>query len=296
MMLLSAFADEISSDLHEQVEVLRSEGIQSVELRSVWDTNVLDLTDADVAAIRSHLDRHDMRVATIASPIGKTPIDAPFENVMVQLDRALALARAFDTRFIRVFSFYPPLTRGNLTDAQWMEQREQVLERLRVLTARAREVGVVLLHENEKGIYGDTISRNVDLLAGIDDPHFRSVLDPANYVQCGQEPYPRAYEQTRPWLAYVHVKDARADGRVVPAGEGDSDWPRLLQRLRADGYAGFLALEPHLTTAGQFQGFSGPERFRRAVGALRHLLAAVDVSSSGSPPSPTDGATNQESR
>ncbi len=69
----------------------------------------------------------------------------------------------------------------------------------------------------------------------------------------------------RPWLRYVHVKDALADGKVVAAGEGVARWPELLRRLRADGYDGFFSLEPHLVAMGQYGGFSGPDLFRRAV-------------------------------
>jgi sugar phosphate isomerase/epimerase len=144
------------------------------------------------------------------------------------------------------------------------------------LTLRAQAEGVVLLHENEKDIYGDTIARCVDLLRSINSEHLRAVLDPANFLQCDQEPYPDAYERLHPWLEYVHVKDVRADGTLTVAGDGAAHWPELLQRLRADGYNGFLSLEPHLALAGQYQGFSGSDRFRRASQALQDLLRAMN--------------------
>jgi 3-dehydroshikimate dehydratase len=71
------------------------------------------------------------------------------------------------------------------------------------------------------------------------------------------------------------VKDARSDGSVVPAGEGVADFPELLQRLQADGYDGFLSLEPHLALAAQYRGFSGPDLFRRASQALQQMLQAI---------------------
>ncbi len=150
-----------------------------------------------------------------------------------------------------------------------------MLRRQQEMTARARAANVLLLHENEKDIYGDTIARCVDLLQSCDDAQFQAILDPANFIQCGQTPYPDAYEAMHPWLRYVHVKDARLDGSVVAAGEGAARWPELLQRLRTDGYDGFLSLEPHLALAGQYQGFSGPDLFRRASQALQHMLQAM---------------------
>lgn len=272
MIRLSAFADEISPDLQEQVRVLLDEGIHALDLRSAWGTNVLDLTDRQAATIKQALDEQHISVAAIGSPIGKVALDAPFAEHLQRFERALELAHLFHAPFIRIFSFYAP-TGGKSEPAEW---RDEVLTRLRELTARARAANLVLLHENEKDIYGDTVARCVDLLESINDPHFQLAFDPANFIQCGQEPYPTAYEALRPWLRYVHVKDALADGRVVVAGEGLARWPELLPRLRADGYADVLSLEPHLAGAGQFQGFSGPALFRRASEALQELLRAMN--------------------
>lgn len=279
MIRLSAFADEISPDLDEQVAVLNSEHVHFLELRGVWNTNVLDLTDQQVASIKQVLDGHGIGVSAIGSPIGKVPIDSSFEEHLQRFERAIAMAHAFQTPYIRLFSFYPPASKegaGESGKVNPAEYRDEVLKRMREMTARARAAGVILLHENEKGIYGDTIARCVDLLQSCDDTHFRAILDPANFIQCGQVPYPDAYDALRPWLHYVHVKDAHADGSVVAAGEGAAHWPALLERLRADGYDGFLSLEPHLALAAQYRGFSGPDLFRRASQALQHLLQAMN--------------------
>ncbi|MBO0792507.1 MAG: sugar phosphate isomerase/epimerase [Ktedonobacteraceae bacterium] len=273
MIRLSAFADEISPDLQEQVEVLLSENIHFIDFRSAWGTNILDLTDEQVARARQILDANGVGVAAIGSPIGKVPIDFSYEEHFQRFERAVTVAKAFNTRYIRLFSFYPPVG-GSVNDL--VAQKDEVIRRLSAMTQRAREENLVLVHENEKDIYGDTIARNVDMLQGVNDAHFRSVLDPANYLQCEQTPYPDAYEATLPWLEYVHVKDVRADGTLVVAGDGEGKWPELLRRLRADGYDGFMALEPHLKAAGQFQGFSGPELFRSASRALQNLLRSMD--------------------
>lgn len=274
MIQLSAFADEISPDLHEQLRVLAGESIHFLDLRGAWGTNVLDFSDQQVATIKQTLAEGHVGVAAIGSPIGKVPIDTPFSETITRFERALELAQIFQTPFIRIFSFYPPAqTIGKVEAATW---RDETLARLRELTRRASEMNITLLHENEKDIYGDTIERCVDLLESIDDPHFQAAFDPANFIQCEQTPYPDAYEALRPWLRYVHVKDARPDGSVVAAGEGAARWPDLLQHLRADGYAGFFSLEPHLAAAGQFQGFSGPDLFRHASQSLQRLLREMN--------------------
>ena len=278
MIRPSAFADEISSDLDEQVAVLLSENIHFLELRGAWNTNVLDLTDVQVATIKQALDTHGIGVSAIASPIGKVPINSSFDEHLQRFERAISLAQIFQTPFIRIFSFYPPLETdtNNGSSANPLEWRDEVLKRLHELTARVRAANIILLHENEKDIYGDTIARCVDLLQSVNDDHFQAILDPANFIQCGQVPFPDGYEAVHPWLRYVHVKDARPDGSVVAAGEGAARWPDLLRRLRQDGYDGFFSLEPHLAAAGQFQGFSGPELFRHASQALQRMLQEMD--------------------
>ena len=276
MIRLSAFADEISPDLNEQIAVLKSENIHFLDLRGVWNTNVLDLSEAQVTTVKETLDAHGIGVAAIGSPIGKVPIDSPFDEHLQRFERAIALAKFFQTPFMRIFSFYPPAALvGDVGSANPSGWRDEVLRRLREMTMRASAASIILLHENEKDIYGDTIARCVDLLQSCDDAHLQAVFDPANFIQCGQMPYPDAYESLRPWVHYVHVKDARADGSVVAAGEGMARWPELLQRLREDGYDGFCSLEPHLAAAGRYQGFSEPDLFRRASQALQKMLKTM---------------------
>ena len=129
--------------------------------------------------------------------------------------------------------------------------------------------------ENEKGTYAATVDGCAEICGAFGGDYLGTVLDAANYVQCGQAPYPDAYRALRPWIRHVHVKDVAADGAMVVAGKGRCRWPELLEALRDDGYDGYLSLEPHLLHAGQFGGFTGPELFPGAVAALRGLLAEL---------------------
>ncbi len=268
MIHLSAFADEISSDLDEQIAVLQSEHIRYIDLRSAWGVNVLDLSDQQILTVKQKLEDQGIKVAAIGSPIGKVPLDSSFEEHLQRFERSLVVAKMLGTPYIRLFSFYPPQN-GSVDPATY---REQVIQHLREMAAHARAADIVLLHENEKGIYGDTIDHCVDLLQTINNRYFRAAFDPANFLQCNQTPYPDAYNALQPWLEYVHVKDVRSDGTLVVAGEGEAHWPDLLQRLQQDSYDGFFALEPHLAAAGQYQGFSGSALFRNASQALQKLL------------------------
>src|SRR5947209_20438650 len=106
MFILSAFADEISLDPQEQIELLARCGIRHIELRSILRTNVLDLTELQIKEFKSLLDRHGFHLSAIGSPIGKTKIDQPFPAALARLERAIELCKFFETPNIRIFSYY----------------------------------------------------------------------------------------------------------------------------------------------------------------------------------------------
>ncbi len=263
--VLSAFGDEIADDLATQLEVLKSEGVHNLELRGAWGKNVLDLDAAELARARALLDEHGFGVSAIGSPIGKSQIEQPRSFEHERLDRAINAARALGTNRIRVFSYFCGENPG--------QHRDEVLARMRELTERAADAGLILVHENERDIYGDNAERCHDLLASVDSPALRAAFDPANYVQCGVKPMAEAWPLVKEYVGHIHIKDAVfADKSVRPAGQGDGAIPELLATLAERGYQGFVVLEPHLKVAGRSGGYSGEEGMRVAIQALRGLL------------------------
>jgi len=98
-------------------------------------------------------------------------------------------------------------------------------------------------------------------------------FDPANFVMLGVRPYTEAYPVLESYIDYLHIKDGvMATRTVVPAGEGDGEIREVMGALKARGFDGFASLEPHLTHAGEYSGFSGEERFGKAAQALRQVL------------------------
>jgi sugar phosphate isomerase/epimerase len=270
--VLSGFADEISPDLDEQLAVLAAESISHLELRSVWSTNVADLDDTQLGRLRRRLHESGVHVSAIGSPIGKISIDAPLAPELERLRRVADVAGELGTTLVRVFSFFIPQAQ----DPQLY--RARVIDRMGELAALAADRGLVLAHENEKDIYGDRPERCADIIASVGSPALQATFDAANFVQCGVRPYSDAYELLRPHLVYVQVKDAlTATGDVVPAGQGDGQIRETLAALRDSAFQGYLSLEPHLALAGRFGGFSGPDGFRLACGALKDLLAELPV-------------------
>src|SRR5690606_25438795 len=136
---------------------------------------VLDLTDAEIVTIRAALAERGMRVSCVATPVGKAPIDGDFAQQQAGLARGLEIAQALGTTNIRIFSYYIP------EDDEPERHRDEVLHRLTVLVEQAKAAGMTLLHENERGIYGDSPARCHDLHATIDSAHFLALWDPGNF-------------------------------------------------------------------------------------------------------------------
>jgi sugar phosphate isomerase/epimerase len=268
MWTLSGFADEISPDLDEQCRMLNELGIGYIEFRSAWQTNVLDLDDAELTRTRKALDHYGIRMSSVGSPIGKISIHDDFEQHLRHFDRALQVAEMFKAPYIRLFSFFLP----DGDDPR--SHRDEVMRRMSALARRAEGHDVVLLHENEKGIYGDTPARCLDIVTSVDSPKLRLAWDPANFVQCGVRPFSDGYATLRPYTEYIQIKDAvAATGEVVTAGAGDGELRRTLKALCADEFDGFFSLEPHLQAVGAMGGFSGPKLFAAAHHAFTGLLA-----------------------
>lgn len=272
MWTLSGFSDEISPDLQEQAALLDELGLSHLELRSAWGTNVLDLDADQLAQAEKILDAHGLRVSSIGSPIGKISLDEDFEAHLDRARHAVGVAHRFGAGYIRVFSFF--MRPGSDPD----DARDEVLRRMRALADVAERGGVVMLHENEKGIYGDIPRRCVDVLESVGSPNLRAAWDAANFVQVGVRPFTEGYGALRPHLEYVQIKDAHlADGEVCAAGRGDGEVVQTVRALREDGFDGFFSLEPHLSQAHELGGFSGPELFTEAWRALTEILNSEGI-------------------
>jgi sugar phosphate isomerase/epimerase len=272
MWTLSGFSDEISPDFTEQCAVASELGLKYIEVRSAWDVNILDLKPEQLQRMKDILAEYDLRVSSIGSPIGKIFIDEDFPPHLERMRHAAEVAQFFSAPYVRIFSFF--LRPG----ADPAAHRDEVIDRMRALTRVAEAADVVLLHENEKEIYGDVPGRCLDIVRSVGSPHLQLAWDPANFVQVGVRPYTEGYDILRPHVAYVQIKDAlAADGTVVPAGEGDGEVARTVRALRHDGFDGFFSLEPHLAVGHATGGFSGPEQFRRAWRAFTGLLTTEGI-------------------
>ncbi len=275
---ITGFSDEICPEFSAQLEAVREWGLSSIELRSADGVNVSDFTPEKLREVKEKLHAAGVSVSSVGSPIGKIAISDPFPPHLEKLKRTLEIQKELGAPYVRMFSFYLP------QDRDPGEFRGEVLDRIGAMAEEGARWDSVLLHENEKQIYGDTAPRCLDLMEQFAGPHFRAVFDFANFVEVGQETLP-AFEALQPYIEYVHIKDAvKVTKRIVPAGQGDGHVAEILSQLLSGGWKGFLSLEPHLT---DFTGFAALERdsskrdaaldgktaWKLALDALRAILS-----------------------
>lgn len=272
MFTISAFADEIDPDPLKQIEVLKSCGVRHIEFRSIYSTNVLALSDAQIADFKALLDKNSFKLSAIGSPIGKIKIDDPFEPHLEKFKRAIHLCGVFGTKNIRIFSYYPP----DNFDGNWEKWRGEIMSRMTQKCELAAQAGVRLIHENEHRIYGDSPERVTDLMTTLRKSFGANVIgavhDPANYVFCGYDPW-QGWQASKPWLVHFHIKDwiAKAEHGSL-AGEGQGRIPEVIADAVTMGYTGFATMEPHLLGGGPTGGVTGPELFPKAVAAFKSIL------------------------
>ena len=228
--------------------------------------------------VRQKLDDAGLVTWSIGSPIGKIHIEKDdFAAHLEKFRHTIDLAHVLGAENIRMFSFYLP------QDKDPAIYKNEVIDRIGQFLSVADGSGVDLCHENEKGIYGDIAPRCLELHQAL--PGLKGVFDPANYVQCGQDTW-EGWQLLAPYIKYLHIKDALADGSIVPSGHGIGNVQKIVAAFAAQGGQD-LSVEPHLAVfdglakleengdiskIGNFVYPSADDAFDAACSALKNLL------------------------
>ncbi len=225
---LCAFADEASNELSGQIKALKRNNISLLEIRGVDGQNIKDIPHARVKEISKELADNGISVWSIGSPIGKYNPNEDFESQLESFKHICQSAELLGAKRIRMFSYFSKDT-------------ELVFKRLEALCSEAPD-GIILCHENEKDIFGDTVECCEQIHKAF--PQIKAVFDPANFVQCGVDTK-MAWQTLHPYVDYMHIKDAQTDKSVVPAGQGIGNVEYLIKEYIKQG-GQVLTLEPHL--------------------------------------------------
>ena len=277
-IILSAFADEYSSDFTEQLIGMKGYGIDFIEVRGVDGKNVSALTRDEIKTVKSKLEHYGIGVSAIGSPIGKIKLDEDTDAHLDMAKRVFESANELGAKYVRMFSFYAPESESIY------DHKERVFGELLRLRDAAKSHGVVLCHENEAKIYGDVPERCREIhdMTGGD---IKTVFDMGNYVLEGVKPYAEGYGLLRDSIAYFHIKDALSVGAIVPPGCGEAHIADILrEHVEYSKNDFFVSVEPHLQLFSGLNALVGrkfdnpykyndeKEAFTDAVKKLKELL------------------------
>ncbi len=237
--LFSAFADEASGNISEQIAACKKNGIDYIELRNCDGKNISDFTIEEAKALKARLDEGGIKVSSIGSHYGKIEITDDFAPHFEAFKNTVEVAKILDAKYIRMFSFY------FLNGESFEEYHDEVFARMSAMVDYANENGVLCCHENERGIYGDTPERALEIAEYFGD-RIGNIFDPANYIINGNPTKP-GFDALKDKITYMHIKDAiAATQTVVPAGEGEGELEYILKELDKKDGVYFLSVEPHL--------------------------------------------------
>ena len=281
MIKISGFADEIDDNFENQLKGLKENDIEYIEVRGVNGKNISVLNQAEMNDAKKLLDLYNIKVSAIGSPIGKIKITDDFDEHLKVFDNVMASALTFGTKYIRMFSFF-------IHDNQYKQYRGEVMRRLEILLECANKNNLVLCHENEREIYGESPELCLDIMQYFNGG-IKFVFDPANFIVGGFTPYPDAYDLLAGYIEYMHIKDADETG-IVPAGFGKGRIKEILSDLIINkNFDGFLSIEPHLsvfTGLAELEGGenklvrnkfrSKSEAFKAAADALKGILREIE--------------------
>jgi len=281
---VSVINDEISQDFGHTCEVASREfGMSWIELRGMWKKNIVNLDEKEVAEARRILEKYQLKVTDIASPLFKVDwpgapkskfsegksfgADFKLNQQDEVLERAMDMAKAFQTDRVRCFDFW------RLDDQA--PYRAAINDKLRDAAATAAKKGIILVLENEPACNTATAAESVKVLSAVPSPSFMLNWDPGNAAASGEIPYPDGYSLLpKDRIGHCHCKDVLKMGKDDwgPMGGGLIDWAGQFKALKRDGYRFAVSLETHWSGGG-----SPEECSRKSWAGMKKLLQQSDA-------------------
>lgn len=281
---VSVINDEISQDFGHVCEVASKEfGMGWIELRSMWNKNIVALEEKEVAEAKRLVEKYQLKVTDIASPLFKVDwpgapkskyseaksfgADFPLSKQDEVLERAIELAKVFGTDRVRCFDFW------RLEDQK--AYRDAINDKLRDAGAKCEKKGLILVLENEPACNTATAAESVKVLEAVPSRSFMLNWDPGNAAASGEVPYPDGYSLLpKDRIGHCHCKDVAKLGKDdwAPMGGGLIDWAGQFKALRRDGYHFAVSLETHWSGGG-----SPEESTRKSWAGMKKLLQEANA-------------------
>lgn len=254
--------DEISQDFDHACSVAAHDfGMSWIELRGMWGKNVMDLDEAQINEAKAILSKYSLKVTDIASPLFKTDWpgaprsqygskedmhgapEVTFKQQDEVLERAISLAKQFDTGKVRCFDFW------RLDEVK--PYRQAIDDKLRSAAETCGKQGILLVLENEFACNTATGREAARTMDAVQTPHLALNWDPGNAVMRNElDAFPAGWELLpKDRIHHCHCKNAvkGAGGKIewAPVDRGYIDWAGQFRALKQMGYHDAVSLETH---------------------------------------------------
>ena len=250
-MYLTGFADEVSSNIEDQIRVTKELGWNAIEARSIGESNIHDISDADFENVCKALLDNGIHINCFGSTIANwsKKISDPFEISLQEVERTISRMQRLNVKLVRIMSY----SRCPGSE-QYAEER---FRRLKVICDKFLEAGITPLHENCMNYGGMSWMHTLELIDNISG--LRLVFDTGNPViskdysktedrkQDSLEFFKKIHEH----VEHIHIKDVFLDGDkecFVFPGEGDAKIVDILKELKHMNYNGGISIEPHMAS------------------------------------------------
>lgn len=280
---IAVINDEISEDFDRACHVAAREfGMEWIEVRGMWNKNIVSLDSKEATEARHILDKYKLRVTDIASPLFKTDwpgapkskyspakpefnADFSFAQQDAVLERGLELAKQFGTDRVRCFDFW------RLEDQA--PYRAAMNDKLREAAMKAGKKNITLVLENELSCNTATGAEAAKVLDMVKSSWLMLNWDPGNAAARGERPFPDGYKLLpKDRIGHCHCKDVVRKSGDEPydwakMGSGIVDWLGQFKALKRDGYRYAVSLETHWDGGG-----TPEESTRQSWAGMKHLL------------------------
>lgn len=247
MFKLAVFSDEVSQELSEAIRFAEEFKLGGLSIRSVWNKKAPQhITLDDAKKVKQMCDDAGLKICEVATPFYKCDIDKPEDIKQHQewLKHYMELAKLWDTKLIRVFTFWKK--------GKYEEYRDRIVEQYAKPLEMVRNTEFILCIENEAACFVGTGRQTRDLLSRLDDEKVRVAWDPCNSLFSDEyeKPFPEGYRLVKDKMIHMHLKDAKrgekpGEAKCVEVGKGEVDYKSHLKGLLADQYEGWISLETH---------------------------------------------------
>ena len=239
--------DAISMDIETSFLVGLDWGINSYELKRLFNKRLPSFEKSDIEYIKNSVKKNNTKICSLSPGIFKGKIDSSLtEKEINNFDKILDYTEEFNTDKIIVFGF-DQQGFDNLKKKKIISQIVSIYENLLEKCIKKK---ITLLVENDRGHFANNKDILVEILEYLPSDNFKINWDPCNCIgeKNSAKPFPDFYNSIKDRIGHLHIKDAiklEEKYKNIMIGEGEVDWKGQINALKKNNYSGYYVIEPH---------------------------------------------------